>query len=64
MCVFAALVIHHALRMRHIAICGLSDYFSTLSHKWHDLKKKKLLNIKCAFGFSLQLLLETFLILS
>jgi len=36
---------------------------STLSHKLHDLKKNTLLNIKCAFGFSLQLSFETSLIL-
>ena len=40
------------------------QYFYTLSHKRHDFrKKKKLLNTKCVFWFSLQLLSETFLIL-
>jgi hypothetical protein len=40
-------------------------FFSTLSHKRHDFrkKKKKLLNSKCVLWFSLQLLSETFLIL-
>ena len=38
-------------------------YFSTLSHKRYDFQKKKLLNIKRVFRFSLQLLFETFLIL-
>ena len=38
-------------------------YFSVLSHKRHDFWKRKLLNIKCVFWFSLQLLFETFLIL-
>jgi hypothetical protein len=44
--------------------CPDLQYFSTLSHKRHDFgKKKRLLNIKCVFWFSLQLLSETFLIL-
>ena len=39
--VSATLGIQHAMRLRHIAICGPAlQYFSTLSHKWHDLKKK------------------------
>jgi hypothetical protein len=31
------------MRMRHIVVCGLSSstIFSTLTHKQHDLKKKK-----------------------
>jgi len=39
------------------AICGLLTvpYFSTLSHKGDDLKK--ILNTKCLFWFSLQILL-------
>jgi len=37
-------------------------YFSTLSHKRHDFREK-LLNTKCVFWFSLQLLSETFFIL-
>ena len=36
-------------------------YFSTLSHKRHNLWKK--INLKCLFLFSLQILSETFLIL-
>jgi len=63
----------------YIAISGLSGStaFSTLSHEWHDFQKKKKviehkigvqsfsesLNIKWAFGVSLQLLSETFLVL-
>ena len=41
-CVSVALVIHHAVRMRHIVICGLSDsrIFSTLSHKRLDLIRR------------------------
>jgi hypothetical protein len=44
-CVCVVLVIQHAIRMSHIGICGLSDYiqyFSTLSNKRHDFRKKKL----------------------
>jgi transglutaminase/protease-like cytokinesis protein 3 len=37
--------------------------YSTFSHKRHDFQKKKLLNIKCVFLFSLRLLFETVLIL-
>jgi hypothetical protein len=51
-CVFVALVIQHIKRMRHIILssvaCLTLPYFSTLSHKWHDFRKK-LLTIKCVF---------------
>jgi hypothetical protein len=45
-----------------VVMCGLSDFlnFFTLSHKWY---KKRLLDIKCVFWFSLQRLSEIFLIL-
>ena len=43
--------------------CPAVQYFSTLSHKRHDFRGEKM-NIKCAFSFSLQLLSETFFILS
>jgi hypothetical protein len=43
-CVFIALGIQHAMRMRHIVNCGLSvrlyNIFSTFSHKRHDFRKK------------------------
>ena len=40
--------------------CPTLQYFSTLSHKRHDFRKKLLPNIKCVFSFSLQLLSQTF----
>jgi len=42
--------------------CLALPYFSTLSNKWHDFRKK-LLKMKCVFWFSLQALSETFLFL-
>jgi hypothetical protein len=43
LCVCVALVIQHAMRMRHIVTCGLhrSTIFFTLSHKRHDFRKIK-----------------------
>ena len=40
-------------------------YFWTLSHKWHNFRKRKGNGHKvCVFSFSLQILFEIFLILS
>ena len=49
----------------HLWPVSLYNIFSTLSYKRHDFRgiKKKLLNIKCVFWFSIQLLSEIFLIL-
>ena len=59
-----ALLILHAKRMRRIVLSSLAaPHFSTLAHKRHDFRGKKLLIIKCVFWFSLQLLFGTFTIL-
>ena len=58
-CVFVDLVTQHALRMRHIVICGRSDYTIFLHPIIGTiLEKKKLPDIKCVFWFFLQLLSE------
>jgi len=63
MCVFVALVIHHAKRMLRIILsfvaCLALPCFSTLSHKRHDFLQKWL-NIKCVFWFSIQFCLKHF----
>jgi hypothetical protein len=66
-CVSVTLVIQHAVRMRHIILssvaCLALPYFS--HYPINDtIFGKTLLNIKCAFRFSLQVLPETFLILT
>jgi hypothetical protein len=39
------------------------QYFCTLSHKRHDFRGKKLLNLKCVFWVTLKVLSQTFFIL-
>ena len=61
-CVFVDLVIQPQ-RMRRIILSSVAClallYFSALPHKRHDVRKT-LLNIKCVFWFSLQLLSQNF----
>jgi len=65
-CVFVALGIQQAMRMRRFVICDL--LCSTICFTLYLINdaifnKKKLLNIKCTFWVYLQVLSETFLIL-
>ena len=57
-CVCVALVIQHAMRMHHIAICGLprcTIFSHIISQTARILGGKNLLNTKCVFWFSLQI---------
>jgi len=56
-CVFLALGVQHALHMRHIILSTVAfpalKYFSTLSYKWHDFRRKKFIEYKmCVATFS------------
>jgi hypothetical protein len=56
-CVSEALVIQHVKRMRRIILssvtCVILPHFSTLSHKRHDFREKKIINHKtCVLIFS------------
>jgi hypothetical protein len=43
-CVFVALGLHHAMRMRHFVISSLfgCTVFFQLSHKWHEFQGKNI----------------------
>ena len=64
-CVSVAIVMQHAMRMRHTVVCGLPRSTIFFPHYLINgtIFEKKLLNTKCVFWFSLQLLYVTFLIL-
>ena len=64
-CVCLALGTQHAMRMRHTVISGLpgSTVFFHIISQTAWFSKKKLLNTKCVFWLSVQLLTETFVIL-
>ena len=53
-CVFVVLGIQREMRLPG------STIFSTLSHKRHDFRKKKLLNIKLCFDFLYDFFLKRF----
>ena len=53
----------HCAAILSSAVPVAPQHFSTSSHKRHDFRQKKLLNMKCVLWFSPQLLFETLLIL-
>ena len=65
-CVSVALVIQHAMRMRHIVHLRPASFYNIFFPHYlinDAIFGEKLLNTKCVFGFSLQILSETLLIL-
>ena len=62
-CVFVALGIQHAMRMRHTAICVLTGYTLFFHTTSNDRIKKIVIEHKMCVWFSLQLLSATFLTL-
>ena len=66
--VSVALVIQHAMLMRHIIMpsvaCLAQMCSSTLSHKLHDIWEKKFIEHKGVFWFYIEFLSKIFLILS
>jgi DNA repair protein RadC len=63
-CAFVALGLRHAMRMRHIIICGLSRSTVILTHYLiNGTIFETTLHIKCVFRVSLQCLTEIFIII-
>jgi hypothetical protein len=66
-CVFVALVIQHAMRMRRFILSPAASlavpYFSTLSHKRYDFRKKKITEYEMRVLIFSANLYETFLVL-
>ena len=61
-CVCVALGIQHAVRRIVIVACEAPEYFSTLSHKWHDCRKNVTEHKTCVSDVFLYILPEIFLI--
>jgi hypothetical protein len=58
--VFVALGIPHAMRMRHVYICGLAGLFDHFASQAAQFSEKNLLNIKMCFDFLFSVCLKHF----